>query len=40
MSVTVSNCQEICNNPLNTSKSKMLYTFPKQSRFPKSSKIL
>jgi hypothetical protein len=35
MSVTVSNCDEICNSPTNTSKSKLLYTFAKNSRFMK-----
>jgi hypothetical protein len=33
MSVTVSNCDEICNNPSNNSTAKMLYSFPKKSRF-------
>lgn len=35
MSITVSNCNEICNAPTNHSASKMLYSFPKQSRFLK-----
>jgi hypothetical protein len=33
MSVTISNCTEICNSPTNLSKAKMLYSFPKASRF-------
>ena len=33
MSVTVSNYNSICNNPLNRSKSKSLYSFPKNERF-------
>ena len=40
MSVTVSNCNEICNSPTNSSPSKMLYSFPKGIRFPMSKKIL
>ncbi len=40
MSVTVSNCDDICNSPLNNSKSKMLYTFPKSQRFSSSKRIL
>ncbi len=40
MSITVSNCNQICNSPTNSSKSKMLYTFQKQSRFPKKIRIL
>ena len=34
MSVTISNCDEICSSPTNNSTSKMLYSFPKTSRFP------
>lgn len=34
MSITVSNCNEICNSPTNSSKAKMLYTFQKEERFP------
>ncbi len=33
MSIIASNCNEICHSPTNTSKSKMLYTFPKGPRF-------
>lgn len=33
MSITVSNCDEICNSPTNSSKAKMLYTFSKGERF-------
>ncbi len=33
MSITVSNCNEICKSPTNTSKSKMLYSFSKADRF-------
>ena len=33
MSITISNCNEICNSPLNQSKAKMLYTFSKGDRF-------
>lgn len=40
MSVTLSNCQEICNSPLNSSKAKMLYSFPRSQRFRSSKKIL
>jgi hypothetical protein len=40
MSITLSNCNEICNSPLNSSKAKMLYTFPKGQRFNSSKKIL
>jgi hypothetical protein len=32
MSVTVSTPQQICTNPLNTSKSKFLYSFPKSPK--------
>jgi hypothetical protein len=35
MSITVSNCDEICHSPTNQSKTKMLYTFSKENRFPK-----
>ena len=34
MSITVSNCVQICNSPLNISKSKQLFSFSKSSRFP------
>jgi hypothetical protein len=40
MSVTISNCNEICNAPTNQSTAKMLYTFPKQPRFLKRKTIL
>lgn len=40
MSITISNCNEICNSPLNNSKSKMLFTFPRSQRFRSSKKIL
>lgn len=40
MSITVSNCNEICSSPTNTSKSKMLYSFSKGDRFPKRRIIL
>eukprot|EP01017_Pseudomicrothorax_dubius_P025273 TRINITY_DN270_c0_g2_i1.p1 TRINITY_DN270_c0_g2~~TRINITY_DN270_c0_g2_i1.p1 ORF type:complete len:286 (-),score=49.84 TRINITY_DN270_c0_g2_i1:118-975(-) len=33
MSLTVSNCYEICNSPLNSSTAKNLYSFPKDKRF-------
>jgi len=33
MSLTVSTPAQICNSPLNTSKSKMLFSFPKTGRF-------
>jgi hypothetical protein len=33
MSITISNCDEICKSPTNNSPSKMLYTFPKTTRF-------
>jgi hypothetical protein len=33
MSVIDSNCIEICNSPTNSSKSKMLFSFPKATRF-------
>lgn len=36
MSVTISNCDEICRSPTNQSPTKQLYTFPKESRFVKS----
>jgi hypothetical protein len=35
MSITISNCNEICSSPTNTSKAKMLYTFSKGERFSK-----
>ena len=35
MSVTISNCENICHAPTNGSPAKMLYSFPKQSRFLK-----
>ena len=34
MSVTVSNCVQICNSPLNRSKAKQLFSFSKANRFP------
>lgn len=40
MSITISNCDEICASPSNTSKSKMLYSFSKSERFPKRRQIL
>ena len=40
MSITISNCNEICNAPTNSSTAKMLYTFPKQSRFLKRKTML
>jgi len=40
MSITISNCNEICNAPTNSSSAKMLYSFPKQSRFLKRKTIL
>lgn len=40
MSITISNCEQICGDPSNTSKAKMLYTFSKASRFPKRKIIL
>lgn len=40
MSVTISNCDEICKSPTNTSPSKMLFSFPKGERFQKSRKTL
>ena len=40
MSVTVSNCIQICNAPTNQSTSKMLYSFPRQPRFLKRKTIL
>jgi len=33
MSLTVSTPAQICNSPLNTSKSKMLFSFPRTGRF-------
>jgi hypothetical protein len=39
MSVTVSNCNDIFNAPTNESTAKMLYTFPKQTRFLKRTTI-
>ncbi|KAL4443097.1 hypothetical protein ABPG74_002164 [Tetrahymena malaccensis] len=33
MSVTVSSGFQICNSPLNNSKSKQMYSFPKETRF-------
>jgi len=33
MSMTISNCDEICRSPTNTSPAKMLYSFPKTARF-------
>jgi len=32
MSVTISNPSQICNSPINTSKAKMLWSFPKNSK--------
>lgn len=40
MSVTISNCNQICNAPTNQSSAKMLYSFPKQSRFLKRKTLL
>jgi hypothetical protein len=40
MSVTISNCSQICNAPTNHSSAKMLYSFPKQSRFLKRKTVL
>lgn len=40
MSITISNCNEICNAPTNQSSAKMLYSFPKQGRFLKRKTIL
>ncbi len=40
MSVTISNCDEIARSPTNNSPSKMLYTFPKTSRFHSRKQIL
>jgi len=40
MSVTISTPLQICNNPLNRSKSKYLYSFPKTERFGKTKKPL
>jgi len=36
MSLTVSTPQQICNNPMNTSKSKMLFSFSKSPKFDNS----
>ncbi|EGR30854.1 hypothetical protein IMG5_122550, partial [Ichthyophthirius multifiliis] len=38
MSITISNCFQICNSPLNYSKSKYLYSFPKSQRFKEDTK--
>jgi len=35
MSIIDSTPQQICNSPTNSSKAKMLYSFPKSNRFPK-----
>lgn len=35
MSITVSNCLQICNSPLNQSSAKNLWSFPKSDRFAK-----
>lgn len=35
MSVTVSNCFQIHNSPLNQSSAKALWSFPKSDRFDK-----
>lgn len=40
MSVTVSNCDEICNSPTNLSHAKMLYTFHQEPRFRDKSELL
>ncbi len=40
MSITISNCLEICNSPTNLSYSKMLYSFPKAHRFADNAKVL
>lgn len=40
MSVTVSNCDEICHSPTNASPAKMLYTFKKEPRFTKKIRVL
>ncbi len=40
MSITISNCDEICHSPVNSSKSKMLYSFSKSSRFPQRRRIM
>ena len=40
MSITISNCYEICNAPTNQSSAKMLYSFPKQQRFVRRRQIL
>ena len=40
MSITISNCNDICNAPTNSSTAKMLYTFSKQSRFLKRKTML
>ena len=33
MSVVVSNCYQICNDPTNKSTAKQLFSFPKDARF-------
>ncbi len=33
MSVVITNCNQICGSPLNLSKTKQLYSFPKSKRF-------
>jgi len=33
MSVVISNPNQICNSPLNLSKSKQLYSIPRDQRF-------
>ena len=38
-SIAVHNPEEIRNNPINNSTSKMLYSFPKGKRFPKDNVI-
>lgn len=40
MSVTISTCNQICNAPTNQSSAKMLFSFPKQSRFLKRKTLL
>lgn len=36
MSIVTSTSEQICHSPTNQSKAKMLYSFSKSSRFPKS----
>lgn len=35
MSIVASTTEEICHSPTNNSRAKMLYSFPRSSRFPK-----